>query len=64
MVDLSNSAAHADILDAHRERLLDWCEETDDRFGARYHHPDVPMIPGYDFEDLWPRFTDAPPGMR
>lgn len=64
MVDLSESAAHADVRDAFRERLLEWCLETGDRFGARYHHPDVPMIPGYEFEDLWPLFTDDPPGFR
>jgi arylsulfatase A-like enzyme len=64
MVDLSDDAAHRDVLEAHRERLLEWCLETDDRFGARYHHPDVPMIPGRDFEELWPQFTDDPPGHR
>jgi len=64
MVDLSGDAAHADVLDDHRERLLEWCLETDDGFGARYPHPGVPMIPGYEFEELWPKFHDTPPGMR
>ena len=64
MVDLAESADHADVLERHRDLLLEWCEETGDTFGARYHHPGVPMIPGYDFEDLWPRFFDEPPGMR
>jgi len=64
MVDLSNSAAHQDVLDEHRDLLLEWCLDTGDRFGERYNHPDVPMIPGYDFETLWPMFTDDPPGLR
>ena len=63
LVDLSTSDRYAEVLDAHREYLLEWCLETGDRFGARYHHPDVPMIPGYDFEELWPLVHDEPPGM-
>ena len=64
MVDLAESADHTATLDAHRDRLLAWCEETGDRFGSRYHHPEVPMIPGYDFEELRSRFGESPPGTR
>ena len=63
LVDLSNSDRYADVLEAHHDHLLEWCLEIGDRIGARYHHPDVPMIPGYDFEELWPLVHDEPPGM-
>lgn len=61
MVNLAKNASHADVLQAHRDRLLAWCHEMDDAFGARYHS-DVPMIPGYAFQELWPQFTEEPPG--
>lgn len=52
LVDRSNTAAVSDILQAHRDHLLEWCAETGDQFGSRYPHPGVPFIPGYEWEEI------------
>lgn len=61
MVNLASRSRYQDVLEHHRDLLLSWCERTGDAFGARHTHPGVPMIPGRDFEELWPRFLDQPP---
>lgn len=61
MVNLASRARYEDTLERHRDLLLEWCEHTGDAFGSRHTHPGVPMIPGRDFEELWPRFLDQPP---
>ncbi|MFB6218336.1 MAG: sulfatase [Halobacteriaceae archaeon] len=52
MVDLADDAAHAGVLEDHRERLLEWCLETGDCFEEHYAHPGLPTIPGYEYADL------------
>lgn len=61
MVNLAVCEQYRDELDRHREHLLEWCETTGDTFRA-HTHPEVPMIPGYEFDELWPRFIDREPG--
>jgi len=56
MVDLAENADHADVLDAHRERLLEWCHERGDIFAEHYGHPGLPSIPGYDYDEIRDRF--------
>jgi len=61
MVNLAVDAAHRDVLDAHRERLLEWCVETDDRFMSHYGDgiDDLPTVPGFEYEEIRERVDDA-----
>jgi len=53
MVDLSVDADHADVLDEHRELLLEWCLETGDTFATHYAHgEEIPTIPGYEYDEV------------
>lgn len=56
MVDLTESDAHADALDRHRELLLEHCLAREDRFEEHYGHPGLPTLPGYEYEELEARF--------
>jgi arylsulfatase A-like enzyme len=56
MVNLAVDARHEDVLDAHRERLLDWCAETGDLYMEHYGRPGLPSIPGYEYETVADRF--------
>jgi len=51
-VNLAVEAEYADVLDEHRELLLEWCRETGDLFQEHYANPGVPTIPGYEYEQL------------
>jgi arylsulfatase A-like enzyme len=57
MVDLSVNTDYEQVLDAHRERLLQWVAETDDVFGERYP-AGAPLIPGGDPQDLIDRIDE------
>jgi len=61
MVNLAVDAAHRDVLDAHRERLLEWCVETGDRFMSHYGDgiDDLPTVPGFEYEEIRERVDDA-----
>ena len=52
MVDLSTTARYNDILERHRDLLLEWCIETGDIFAEHWERPGVPMIPGRDYSEL------------
>jgi arylsulfatase A-like enzyme len=56
MVDLTESDRHADVLDRHRELLLEHCLERRDRFEEHYGHPGLPTLPGYEYGELDDRF--------
>ncbi len=49
MVNLADVRTYGDILETFRQRLLDWCEVTDDQFGRYFYYPDVPSVPGHDY---------------
>jgi len=51
MVDLSSDADHADVLEAHRDRLLEWCAQTGDIFAERYPEG-APLIPGRELSEM------------
>lgn len=54
MVNLAVDAAHEDVLEEHRERLLEWCLETDDQFGSHYATglDDLPTVPGFEYHEI------------
>jgi arylsulfatase A-like enzyme len=56
MVNLATDADYADVLDDHRERLLEWCVATGDVYDEHYGHPGVPSIPGYEYPEVAERF--------
>jgi arylsulfatase A-like enzyme len=55
-VNLATDSNHADVLDAHREQLLEWCVETDDMYDEHYAHPGLPTIPGYEYDEIAAHF--------
>lgn len=54
MVNLAVVAAHEGVLEEHRERLLEWCLETDDQFGSHYaaELDDLPTVPGFEYPEI------------
>jgi len=52
LTDLSVNADYRDVLDDHRELLLEWCKRTDDTFAVPSGLSGVPGIPGYDPDEV------------
>jgi arylsulfatase A-like enzyme len=63
MVDLTRSATHEDVLQSHRERLLDWCLDNDDLFDEHGQRSGIPSIPGYELSEIY-EYVDADPASR
>jgi len=61
MVNLAVDAGHRDVLDRHRELLLEWCIDTDDRFMSHYGDgiSDLPTVPGFEYEAIEARVERA-----
>lgn len=50
MVNLAVNTKNKDVLSEHRRLLMEWCNETGDKFGEqKSYHPGIPVVPGYDF---------------
>jgi len=60
MVNLAVDDAHEEVLNRHRELLLEWCVETNDRFMSHYAHGinHLPTVPGFEYEEIRGRFED------
>jgi arylsulfatase A-like enzyme len=56
MVDLTADDRHADVLGEYRERLLEYCCDTRDRFASHNVRSGHPSIPGYEHDELERRF--------
>ncbi|WP_276256595.1 hypothetical protein [Halomontanus rarus] len=55
MIDLSTSAHHEDVLDAHRKQLLEWCLRHNDQFDSHWVRRDVPAVPGFGSVNIYER---------
>ena len=54
LVNLAVDDEHEAVLERHRELLLDWCLETNDRFNSHYAHgiDQLPAVPGFEYEEI------------
>jgi len=54
MVNLAVDADHEDVLQDHRELLLEWCLETGDEFMSHYATgiDDLPTVPGFEYGEV------------
>ncbi|WP_323768758.1 sulfatase [Marinovum sp.] len=62
--NLAVERRYAEVLDAHRRRLFDWCRETGDTFARHSSHDAWPVIPGPGYRGAPPRPTFKVPDQK
>ena len=51
MINLAIESSYKDILNKHRQLLIDWCKKTGDTYNKMGTHPELPFnIPGYEYK--------------